>query len=233
MFVSPTADSDRAPSRTIVLAGVAFATAMPLSLMFFPLSTLLPHLEMVAHAVVGECVFWLIAAILLLLVRVGERRPYSSLGLHPISWSSVRWGLLFALISLMLFPLVQTALKAMGMGLSQMNSTNLKALPTWVIVAMAVRAGVVEELLFRGFLLERLEWLSGKAWVGATMSWALFVVIHTKAWSPSHLIYVGIVGALLTGQYLWRRDLTCNIITHVTTDAIGLLAIVHAAPGTS
>ena len=87
---------------------------------------------------------------------------------------------------------------------------------------------MVEELIYRGYLLERLSSLCGKRWLGATLSLLIFVAMHLKSWSLGHLLYVAAAGGLLTLLYLRRRDLLCNIVAHTLTDALGLLAMRYA-----
>jgi hypothetical protein len=48
-------------------------------------------------------------------------------------------------------------------------------------------------------------------------------VVHLPAWGPGILVPVLIGSAMLTGVFLWQRDLLMVIIAHVVTDSYGLL----------
>ena len=174
---------------------------------------------------VGELFQWTLGAVLVAMVLKTERQPFASLGWRKPGWPTLAWGVLAALAMLLCYPLVQLGLRALGLEVSKPEGVNFRELPVWAVLMLALRAGVVEELLFRGFLLERLEWLSGKAWVGALLSLAFFVAVHLRGWSPGHLVFVTVAGGLMTLLYVWRRDLGCNILAHVLTDVVGLMAI--------
>lgn len=48
----------------------------------------------------------------------------------------------------------------------------------------------------------------------------MFVVAHLGSWSLAHIVGVVVpLGALMTWLYLWRRNLTVNIIAHAIIDA--------------
>jgi membrane protease YdiL (CAAX protease family) len=55
------------------------------------------------------------------------------------------------------------------------------------------------------------------------VSLATFTYAHLSYWGWSHLIVAGFGGLVLTGLYLWRRDLVSNMVAHFLTDAIGFL----------
>ncbi|QSX31446.1 CPBP family intramembrane metalloprotease [Shewanella cyperi] len=206
-------------------AGLALALGVPTLLALYSPKSWFPGAGQTVSVAIGELCFWLLAAALLLTVRFGERSPWSSMGLGKPRWAGLGWGLVAGLALLLLYPLIQGLLKAVGLDPSQMNSLDLKTLPPWMVIGMALRAGIVEEVLFRGYLLERLGTLFGQRQLGALLSLIFFVAVHARSWSAGHLIFVAIAGAFLTGLYLWRRDLWTNILAHTLTDGVGLLAL--------
>lgn len=63
----------------------------------------------------------------------------------------------------------------------------LGATTTAGLVALGVvTAAVTEEVLFRGYAIERLEALTGRRWLAGTISLVFFVSVHLAAWSPAH-----------------------------------------------
>ena len=99
--------------------------------------------------------------------------------------------------------------------------------PAWLLLIVLLTASVTEELLFRAYPTEHLARLTGKRWPVALLSLAAFVALHLQGWNLGHVIGVVLpLGAIMTGLYLWRRNLIFMIITHFFLDLpIVLLAL--------
>ena len=66
---------------------------------------------------------------------------------------------------------------------------------------------------------QHLARLTGSRWPGALLGLAAFVAIHLQWWNPGHVLGVVLpLGAVMTGLYLWRRNLMFMIITHFFLD---------------
>ncbi len=100
----------------------------------------------------------------------------------------------------------------------------LTAAPTWWLFISLIRAGVSEEVLFRGYPIERLQELTGSRVIAASLPLALFALAHVGPWGWSHLLIAGFGGAMFTWLYFWRRCLWANILAHIIVDGVGLLA---------
>jgi membrane protease YdiL (CAAX protease family) len=88
---------------------------------------------------------------------------------------------------------------------------------------LVTRAAVFEELFYRGFAIERVAELSGRRWLAALVSLALFTSAHLDYWGWTHLIVACSGGLVLTALYLLRRDLVTNMLAHWLTDVVGFL----------
>ncbi len=99
----------------------------------------------------------------------------------------------------------------------------LKTLPAWAMVMLAIRAGVVEELMTRGFALHRLAEWTGYLWIGAVLQLLLFAGLHVPVWGWAKGFIVLVLGAVLTVLYLRHRDLAANMVTHALVDSTILL----------
>ena len=95
--------------------------------------------------------------------------------------------------------------------------------PLWYRFLLVVRAAVVEEILFRGYLIEKVRQISGSMALAFVVSVAAFTFGHLRAWGAVHLIAVGASGPIFAAQYIWRRDLASNMLGHFLTDAVGFL----------
>jgi len=168
-------------------------------------------------ALVKELGMWIVAIVILLIVRRGERLPLRSIGLGAARWSkSILWGLLIAVICM-----------AVAVGLVALTGYNggetgkaMAALPLWLINLIVIRAGVVEELCYRGYAIERLQAFGLPAWLAASIPLAIFGVGHwTGGWA--NIVIALALGGILAVFYLWRRDLVANMIGHWLVDFIG------------
>jgi membrane protease YdiL (CAAX protease family) len=172
----------------------------------------------------GELLWWIAVVVVLLYVAFVERRSFASIGFRrPKTWDvvlAVITGILMVagiiVIYQVIFPLFHL----------QMNVREMKTLlytPFWYRFLLVTRAAVCDELLFRGYPIERLEELSGSRVAAAVVSWAAFTYAHLGSWGAAQLIVAGYGGLLLTGLYLWRRNLPANMLAHWIADGAGFL----------
>jgi len=169
-----------------------------------------------AAALCKESMIWLCAFALLIVIRRGEHLPLNSIGLGKFRWwKSVLRGLALAFICGVIGTAI-ALLTAYGHG---PGSDAFAKLPLWLITLIVIRAGVVEELFYRGYAIERLEALGlGRLW-SAGIPLVIFSLAHwTGGWA--NIVIALALGGILTGFYLWRRDLTANMIGHFTVDFV-------------
>ena len=177
-----------------------------------------------ANRLVYELIVWAwVAGILLYVVRV-ERRRLSSIGFRALGgkdWIiAILAGILIlallALISLVVFPALHWS--------ESSQEASILALPYWLNVLIVVRAAVSEEILFRGYPMERLEELTGSRALAGVVTCAVFTLDHISFWGWHHIFIAGSAGAALTVLYLWRRNIWVNMIAHFIVDAAAFLA---------
>jgi membrane protease YdiL (CAAX protease family) len=97
------------------------------------------------------------------------------------------------------------------------------AKPWWFRFLMVLRAAIVEEILFRGYLIEKVQQLTASPPLAIALSIATFTLAHLSGWGMVQLIPVFADGLILALLYVWRRDLPCNMIAHFITDGVGFL----------
>jgi len=177
-----------------------------------------------AARLIREAVWWGFGAIMLVWVMRVEHRPLGSIGLRAPRWSSIGWGVGAGILMLATVMLSYAVIiPALGLQMNHQATRTLIAVPLWLQTMMVVRAGVVEEILYRGYPIERIEWLTGRRWIAATVSAAVFILVHLAYWGAAQLIVVAFGAVILTGLYLWRRDLPANMIAHFLTDFVGFM----------
>jgi membrane protease YdiL (CAAX protease family) len=209
----------RNPAPTV--AGLALVIAMPMLAPLLPLEGFSSTTRILA----GEALFWLLALALLAIVVLWEKRPVSSIGLRAPTIRSVWRGLGGLVVYLLIGAAMAVLLHVVAGEVPRFGGVEatLKSLPAWAMVLLAIRAGVVEELMTRGFALHRLSEWSGSLWVGAILQLLLFAGLHVPVWGWAKGAIVLVLGAVLTLLYLRHRDLAANMITHALVDSSILL----------
>lgn len=94
------------------------------------------------------------------------------------------------------------------------------SIPTMVL--MMVLVALWEELVFRGFLLTRLQAIFKRWWLTIPVGAVLFALGHGWQGSVAPVV-IGGVGLLLGVMFVWRRSLLPAVVFHATFNTIGLL----------
>lgn len=97
------------------------------------------------------------------------------------------------------------------------------SIPTWLLVVTILIVATAEEILYRGYAVERLAGITGNYWIAGAVSVLVFRVAHVPYWGLGAALTTVVSGAILTAFFVWRQDLTANIIAHVVTDLMGLV----------
>jgi len=156
------------------------------------------------------------AAGLLWYVHSVEKLPFTSIGIGTsVWWKSVLWGLVTAAVCLGVAGGIMTLAKWDGGS----HAHDFDKLPLWLIVLIVFRAGFVEELLYRGFAIERLQSLGWPRAAAALVPLVIFAALHYTGGAINALVAFTL-GGILTLFYLWRRDLVANIVGHFLVDFI-------------
>jgi membrane protease YdiL (CAAX protease family) len=90
-------------------------------------------------------------------------------------------------------------------------------------VIAVVGAGIVEEVLFRGFSVTRLAMLTGRIWLAAAVTLIGFYALHVPVWGWGFALGGLVSGAAAMAFFIWRKDLLAMMVFHMSTDAIGLV----------
>lgn len=207
------------PRRLVTLAGLLLALG-PVSLPFYRWDH---EFADTAHLVGNEAIWWVYIGLVLAYVLRVERLPLASIGLRRIGVKDAGIALLagvgvtaaLAFLYFVVFPVLHWDIGT--------KFDTLLATPFWWRLISTVRAAVSEEVLFRGYAIERLQTLTGSRVVASLVSCAIFTLDHVPAWGWQHVLIAGTGGIAFTLLYLWRRNLGTNIIAHFIVDAMAVL----------
>jgi membrane protease YdiL (CAAX protease family) len=213
--------------RVVTLIGLVLALVVPL----LGLARMAEHVNGVPPLLAREAVWWTIAAVVLVWVIAVERRPLSSIGFKRPTWRTPAFAAVAAIATFVLVGGgMQLAIKYYHLTQNREALNVILATPWLYRAALVTRAAVVEEVLFRGYGIERLQELTGSRIVAGVATLAVFTYAHLSYWGAVQLLFAGGAGLVLTMLYLWRRDLWSNILAHWLIDAAGLLIFTPPAP---
>ena len=167
-----------------------------------------------AAALWKESLIWLCVIALLFVIGRGEHLSLRSVGIGTAKWGkSLLWGFVLAIVCAAIGAVI-AAITHYGGG---EHAEAFARLPLWLISLICVRAGVAEELFFRGYAIERLQAFGLNRFWAAAIPLLIFSVGHwTGGWA--NIVIALALGAVLSAFYLWRRDLIANIIGHFLVD---------------
>ena len=163
----------------------------------------------------AEVLWWVAVLLLLLYVIAVEHRSLSSIGCRaPAGWD-IGWGLIFG-IALFVGAGIHDGivLPALHLKINMTTYRTIIGAPIAYRIALVTRAAVCEEILFRGYSIERLKEWSGSAWLAGLISLVVFTSAHLSSWGAPQLIVAAYGGALLTVLYIWRRNIWGNMLAH-------------------
>ncbi len=198
------------------------ALVVALGFAFLPVSRWLDEFASVAHLVRYELVWWAVVALIVVWVLRVERRPLRSVGVRPLTGADAALAVAAAIVTLAgLVFLTEAVLPRLGLS-EREPMHRLLATPAWWRCLSVLRAAVSEELLYRGYAIERLAELTRRRALAALVSGVAFTLAHVGTWGWGHLLIAGYGGAVLTLLYLWRRNLGTSMLAHAIVDGVAV-----------
>jgi membrane protease YdiL (CAAX protease family) len=153
-----------------------------------------------------------------------ENAPLSSLGLRRPRLIDLDWGLLFFALAFMTMVWVGPLVNSRVPGIA-VRMPAVSMLRGWTIL---VASATMEELYFRGYLLERFERVTGSTWMAALGSLTLFALGHLPAWGLAGVVRNLVWGGFVTGLYVWRRNLPACMMMHFLQNALSIPSLWYA-----
>jgi len=171
-----------------------------------------------ANVALRETTILALVALLLWIVLKRERLPLASIGIGGFGlWRTLGWALALALLCVLGLAACLGLFALIGVHYGQGSAPLSVSL--WATALTTVRAGIAEEIFYRGYAIERIEALTGKSWAAALIPLAMFAAFHYRQGLPGILVAL-VLGAILTAFYLWKRNLIANILAHFLVDFV-------------
>lgn len=173
-----------------------------------------------------EAVWWIYAAAVLVWLVLVERLPLTSIGFRAPTWKTLLFAVVGAVAMLFIFAIhMGVIVRVFHLDTAQIleQQRMIFSRPYWFRVLLVLRAAVVEEILFRGYMIEKVRQLTGSAVLAVTVSVLTFTWAHYAGWGLVQLIPACGAGVVLALLYVRRRDLPSNMLAHFLTDGMGFL----------
>jgi uncharacterized protein len=211
-------------SRLPTIFGLIVALGAPL-LPFTPILKILGNPPNLAARLLGQLFYLSIVIAVLLFVTLAEKRPLSSIGIKVPTWSTLFWAVIAAVVLVKgISPFSMLIVSKLGLPLFGKGLQTIVVLPVWFrLLAIVITGGIFEEVIYRGFAIERLAELTGSSALGAILALSAFAWMHYPLWGLGPVITFYISGGFLTALYLWKRDLCLIMLCHMIVDCVGLI----------
>lgn len=203
------------------ILGLSLSLAIPsIYVLFISPFFLKPNVKEPVSTLIDFAVLWGLALGVLFFTRNIEKLSLTTIGWKSLSWkwvfAAIGLGILLSLLVPVLTLLVSTVIPPSDTGTITQVTSNFS---WWILLLSVLTAGITEEILFRGYSLERLHEITGNKWISGLISLIFFVAVHATGWNIAHIIGVVIpLGIILTGLYFWQRNLLFVMIVHVVID---------------
>ncbi len=170
--------------------------------------------------IIRELSVFAVTGILIWIIYSGEKLDLSSIGLHNRHWGkSLLLSLIIVILSFAITLLCLAIFKVVGISFGGGGAGRYDNISPAVMTLIMLRAGVVEEICYRGYLMERLEKISNSWLVFFLLPSLMFGLLHYKQ-GIGGVIVASALGLLISYVYWKKRDLKANIIAHFTVDFI-------------
>ena len=222
------ADTKRPASRSA--PSLAAVVGLVVALFGSPLIGLLDVSERLSTTTAGRllvnsAVMWILVGVVLAVVLYWERRPVGSIGLEPPSRRDATLGAAAGVAGVVLGVLV-TGAAVVAFRLEQPETlSTLATLSLPVKLTIVATAVVTEEVLWRGYLIERLTELTGSVRIAAAASGLVFLAVHYPAWGLVGAIPQAVFTSAIVGVYVWTRNLVACVLTHAVINVAMILVI--------
>jgi membrane protease YdiL (CAAX protease family) len=166
-----------------------------------------------------EFAIFILVGLLLWIVKRWELLHLTSIGLRfDMLRTSLLRGVGLAVIVLAVTVGLYLLLRRVGVRLGEEHAGEFHA-SLLVVTVSVLRAGVAEEIFYRGFAIERLQSLTRSKSFAALVPLTIFAVSHYRQ-GVGGIVAAFVLGGILTAFYMRFRDLLANITAHFLADFV-------------
>jgi len=170
---------------------------------------------------------WLVAGVVLGVVVGIERRGVDSIGIERPGWRELGLAAIGFAVGVASFALTQPLVRALGLATTNTGIAAFGSLPTWFLASVVLTAAVTEEVVYRGYPIERLTELTGRLWLGASLTVLVFTAVHVPFWGVGGALQIGVWTVVVTALYVKTRNLVACMVMHIANNLFAYLLLPH------
>jgi membrane protease YdiL (CAAX protease family) len=184
----------------------------------------LPNQANEIHVRTAIIIEWLILFLLLLywIPRV-EKKSLESIGFRNFNWRHLWVGVLVFVIASIALIVSGIVLEANGLQPIRSLQPVLKTYSFITLFGLFMTGTILEEIFYRGYLIERLSGLLSRQWLAGIISWIAFSLVHLKFFGIGPTIDVSILSAALVLLYIKERSIWPCIVAHGINNILSYL----------
>jgi len=191
---------------------------------FLVRNTFLPENANDLHLWKALIVEWLIFIVLLAFwIPKVEDHSLESIGMGKFKWRHLWVGTSAYLLAFVAAILSSNALEAVSLEPIRSLQPMIKEYHALTLFGLFITGTLVEEVFYRGYLIERLNALTRRRWLSAFISWFLFSLVHLKFFGLGPTIDVSVLSAVLVLLYLKENSLWPCIVLHALNGMLAYL----------
>lgn len=152
-----------------------------------------------------------------------EKKDVASVGLGRFKRRHLVWGVLVYLLVLVASSLSGFVLQYVGLPSLRSLQPLIKGYGFATLFGLFLTGTFLEEVFYRGYLIERMTVLTRHRWVAAFVSWLLFTLVHLKFFGLGPTIDTSVISAALVLLYLKEKSIWPCIVVHGINDALAFL----------
>ena len=143
-----------------------------------------------------------------------ERSNRESVGFGKFHWRYMWLGAVVYLVVLVASMISGFALEALGLEPIRSLQPMIKEYSFLTLVGLFLTGTFVEEIFYRGYLIERIKILTGQKWLAGVVSWLAFTLVHLRFFGLGPTIDVSVLAAALVLLYLREKSIWPCIVLH-------------------
>jgi membrane protease YdiL (CAAX protease family) len=172
-------------------------------------------------ALIGE---WVALSFLVFLwIPKVEKKNMASIGLGKFKRRHLGWGVLVYILVLVASSISGFLLQSFGLPSLRSLQPLIKGYDFATLFGLFLTGTFLEEVFYRGYLIERMTILTRHRWFAAFMSWLLFTLVHLKFFGLGPTIDTTVVSVALVMLYMKEKSIWPCIVVHGINDALAFL----------
>ena len=172
-------------------------------------------------ALVGE---WVALSFLVFLwIPKVEKKNKASIGLGKFKRRHLGWGVLVYLLVLVASSVSGFVLQSVGLPSLRSLQPLIKGYGFATLLGLFLTGTFLEEVFYRGYVIERMTILTRHRWAAAFVSWLLFTLVHLKFFGLGPTIDTSVISAALVLLYMKEKSIWPCIVVHGINDALAFL----------